>query len=431
MILIIGNGRSGKSAKELLNRNGFECVVFDDATSMTCDYIKIAKDCRLVVLSPAVRFDHPLAKIAYESGAEIVSEIELAYRFRKTNNLIVGVTGTNGKTTTVSLIDSLIEEEHHLGGNFGIAWSDFCEKSGVQILELSSFQLESTKTFKPDISVILNLAPDHIERHGTYEEYVRCKLKIFQNQKKEDFLVLNADSTEICDTISNIVPKIYWFSRKKILSKGTFILDESIFFADEKGCEKILNIDDIKLIGNHNIENVLASVCVAKLLDQRNDFIRERVISFSPPNHRLEKFAEINGVTFIDDSKGTNVDASLVAINCFEKNIIWLIGGSDKGESFERLFYNHDRIKRVILFGATRERLKESAKNVEFSNFDIFETMSEAVNHSIKISEAGDTVLLSPACASFDEFSSYIERGEFFKSRVNELRSFFEKSKIQ
>lgn len=426
MILIVGYGRSGRAAKELLERNNFECVVFDDSASNVKDFYEIAKNCRLVVLSPAVRIDHPLVSIARERGAEIVSEIELAYRFRDRSNVIVGVTGTNGKTTTVSLIDFLIEGEHHLGGNFGFAWSNFCEKKGVQILELSSFQLETISTFRPNISVILNLAPDHIERHGTYEEYVRCKFNILKNQRRDDVLVLNADSTKICDTITNIVPKIYYFSRKKILSRGAFVMNDSIYFSDGELREKVLDLADIKLIGNHNVENVLAAVCVAKLLGQRNEFIKDRVAAFSPPHHRLEKVAEVNGVTFIDDSKGTNVDASLVALNCFEENVIWLLGGSDKGEKFEDLFRSSHRIKRAILFGATRDHLCEAAKNVGFSNFEVFDSIGEAIKHSIKISVPGDTVLLSPACASFDEFSSYEERGKFFCSRVMELRSFFE-----
>lgn len=412
-VLVYGLGDSGRSAVKLLTKLGAHVFFYDDNLEYAgyVGYVRRMEEEHFdfCVLSPGVKIkDNPNIEILKGKGTVILSELDLGYLFLK--GKIIAVTGTNGKTTTVSLIYKILKDNGYdarLCGNIGVPITSVVDtnKNSVTVVEVSSFQLESSYLFRCDIGVILNVMPDHLDRHGTMQEYIDCKKKLASFTRKK--LVLNLDD-EIAKTF-NFKKKCLYFS-KKTLKKGVFLKNNQIFINKKPVC----SLNDIKLLGEKNLENVLGAV--AALSDFKGLNFRESISDFSPKSHRLEVVGQRGGAIFVDDSKATNVASTLNALSAFRgKKIILLLGGRGKNYPYDAIFQH--KIKAVVTFGEEGERISETANRygVTTANFRRFD---EAVRYACERNEGGDVVLLSPACSSFDEFSSYKERGERFKEIV-------------
>jgi UDP-N-acetylmuramoylalanine--D-glutamate ligase len=378
----------------------------------------------LIVPSPGVPADAPLLQAARAKGVPIWSEIELAYRFRQ--GKLIGITGSNGKTTTTSLIEHILRTASFptiLAGNIGTPLISCVERmthDTVTVVELSSFQLELIQEFRTDISVFLNLTPDHLDRHHTMELYSNAKARIFENQREEDFAVLNADDSATTP-LAPTRPRVYWFSRKQRAAQGAFLHGDDIVFRDDGKEEMVLKRDDVPLPGAHNLENVLAAIVAARIAGARSKAIAEGVRSFSGVEHRLEFVAEINGVRYFNDSKATNVDATLKALDSFPGRILVILGGKDKGSDYTALRTPlRERAILALLIGAAADKISnqiDGSGAIERAG-----TLEHAVEIASRAARAGDVVLLAPACASFDQFENYEHRGRVFKALVHELK---------
>jgi len=378
----------------------------------------------LIVVSPGVPVDaRPLVQ-ARTLGETVIGEIELASRFFP--GRIVAITGSNGKTTTTTLAGEIAAAggiRALVGGNIGTpAVSLVAEATPetVVVLEVSSFQLETIQTFRPQIAVALNITPDHLDRHRTFAAYVEAKARIFENQTFADFSVLNADDPTCVQLAQRSKAQVIWFSRKKEVSRGACILDGRIVFRDPRGQQEVMLVSEVPLKGAHNVENVLAAVCVGMLLDCKPDRIREAVCNFKAVEHRIEFVAAVHGVEYYNDSKATNVDATIKALESFPANIHLILGGKDKDSDYTQL--NHllrERVKQVYTIGAAAEKIEsqigDAAKIIHA------ETLQKAVKQAATSAQSGDVVLLAPACASFDQFRNYQHRGQVFKDTVRSL----------
>jgi len=380
-------------------------------------------DADLIIPSPGVPADAPLLQFARSKGVTIWSEIELAYRFLK--GRLIGITGSNGKTTTTSLIEHILRSAGFstiLAGNIGTPLISCVEKSSektVAVAELSSFQLELIEKLRPNISVFLNLTPDHLDRHHTLESYGAAKARIFQNQGESDSAVLNADDPGTTP-YAPAKPQVFWFSRKQRVAQGAFVKESEILFRREGTEEAILKLADIPLAGAHNVENVLAAVAATKLAGAESAAIAKGVRSFAGVEHRLEFVAEIGGVRFYNDSKATNVDATLKALDAFPGRILIILGGKDKGSDYTVLKAPlRERAILALLIGVAADKIeKQIAGSVAIEQAGTLERAVETAAHAAR---AGDVVLLAPACASFDQFQNYEHRGRVFKELVHQL----------
>jgi len=380
-------------------------------------------DADLIIPSPGVPADAPLLQFARSKGVTIWSEIELAYRFLK--GRLIGITGSNGKTTTTSLIEHILRSAGFstiLAGNIGTPLISCVEKSSektVAVAELSSFQLELIEKLRPNISVFLNLTPDHLDRHHTLESYGAAKARIFQNQGESDSAVLNADDPGTTP-YAPAKPQVFWFSRKQRVAQGAFVKESEILFRREGTEEAILKLADIPLAGAHNVENVLAAVAATKLAGAESAAIAKGVRSFAGVEHRLEFVAEIGGVRFYNDSKATNVDATLKALDAFPGRILIILGGKDKGSDYTVLQAPlRERAILALLIGVAADKIeKQIAGSVAIEQAGTLERAVETAAHAAR---AGDVVLLAPACASFDQFQNYEHRGRVFKELVHQL----------
>jgi len=380
-------------------------------------------DADLIIPSPGVPADAPLLQFARSKGVTIWSEIELAYRFLK--GRLIGITGSNGKTTTTSLIEHILRSAGFstiLAGNIGTPLISCVEKSSektVAVAELSSFQLELIEKVRPNISVFLNLTPDHLDRHHTLESYGAAKARIFENQGESDSAVLNADDPGTTP-YAPAKPQVFWFSRKQRVAQGAFVKESEILFRREGTEEAILKLADIPLAGAHNVENVLAAVAATKLAGAESTAIAKGVRSFAGVEHRLEFVAEIGGVRFYNDSKATNVDATLKAIDAFPGRILIILGGKDKGSDYTVLQARlRERAILALLIGVAAGKIeKQIAGSVAIEQAGTLERAVETAAHAAR---AGDVVLLAPACASFDQFQNYEHRGRVFKELVHQL----------
>jgi len=378
----------------------------------------------LIIPSPGVPSDAPLLQAARAKGITIWSEIELAYRFRK--GKLIGITGSNGKTTTTSLVEHILRSASFptiLAGNIGTPLISCVERmthDTVTVIELSSFQLELIQTFRTDISVFLNLTPDHLDRHHSLELYSKAKARIFENQGEEDFAVLNADdpgTTQLAPT----PPHVYWFSRKQRAAQGAFLRGDDIVFRNDGKEEVVLKRDEVPLPGSHNLENVLAAITTARIVGASANAVGEGVRSFAGVEHRLEFVSEINGVRYYNDSKATNVDATLKALDSFPGRILVILGGKDKGSDYTPLQAPlRERAILALLIGAATDKIAsqiDGAVAIERAG-----TLNHAVEIASQAARSGDIVLLAPACASFDQFENYEHRGRVFKALVHELQ---------
>jgi UDP-N-acetylmuramoylalanine--D-glutamate ligase len=380
-------------------------------------------DADLIIPSPGVPADAPLLQFARSKGVTIWSEIELAYHFLK--GRLIGITGSNGKTTTTSLIEHTLRNAGFstiLAGNIGTPLISCVEKSSdktITVAELSSFQLELIEKFRPSISVLLNLTPDHLDRHHTLEGYGKAKARIFENQTESDSAVLNADDPGTTP-YAPAKPQVFWFSRKQRVAQGAFVKESEILFRREGVQEAILKLTDIPLAGAHNVENVLAAVAATRLAGADATAIAKGVRSFAGVEHRLEFVAEIGGVRFYNDSKATNVDATLKALDAFPGRILVILGGKDKGSDYTVLQSPlREKAILALLIGAAADKIeKQIAGSVAIEQAGTLERAVETAAHAAR---AGDVVLLAPACASFDQFQNYEHRGRVFKELVHQL----------
>jgi len=384
---------------------------------------EILDDQELIIPSPGVPADADILKIARSKNIPVWSEIELADRFL--SGRLIGITGSNGKTTTTSLVDHILKNSGFptlLAGNIGTPLIDVVEKTTDQIItvaELSSFQLELIETFRPNISVLLNLTPDHLDRHGSIEAYAAAKARIFENQTAADFAVLNADDPA-STPYAPAKPKVFWFSRKQRVAQGAFLRGEDLVFRHDGEEEAILKQSEIPLPGAHNLENVLAAIAATRLAGAQPAQIANAIRSFAGVEHRLEFVAEHNGVRYYNDSKATNVDATLKALAAFPGCILIILGGKDKGSDYTVLQAPlREKAILALLIGAAAQKIESQiAGGVAIERAGTLDRAVEIASHR---AHSGDIVLLAPACASFDQFENYEHRGRVFKQLVHEL----------
>ncbi|AKL95627.1 UDP-N-acetylmuramoylalanine--D-glutamate ligase MurD [Clostridium aceticum] len=381
----------------------------------------------LVVVSPGIPLDIPFINKLKETNTEIIGEIELAYRFNKAP--IVAITGTNGKTTTTALTGEIFKrgrKNTFVVGNIGVAAiSKALEttEEDVMVMEVSSFQLESIEEFRPRVAAILNLTPDHLNRHKTMENYRHAKFNIFKNQRTTDYAVINYDD-EICRKASeDLSSKKLYFSRKVQLPEGVFVENSHITISYNGIKQSVINIEDIKIPGLHNLENALAATAMAFLMGIDVDVIQDTLRDFKGVTHRIEYVDTIKGIRFINDSKATNTDAAIKAIEAVNPPIILLAGGLDKASEFEDFIQTFDeKVKHVFAYGETAEKIYNTAKNLSFHHVTIVKDLEKAAVGAYNIAKEGDSILLSPACASWDMYKNFEERGEHFKKIVADLR---------
>ena len=414
-VLVYGMGISGQSACKLLHNKGACVSVYDDENrfSNIFNYVKepLLEKFDLVVVSPGIKvIGNPIITHFLVTGTLVISELDLGFLFAK--GKIVGITGTNGKTTVTCLTNEIFKTagyESYACGNIGLPLSSAIEKGdkmAVYVCETSNFQLELSKYYSPIVAVVLNLAQDHLDRHGNYSEYIRVKSKILSH-KRNQRVVLNFDDELVRTLIIN--KKVTFFS-KKILNKGVFIKNNAIYHNKTK----IISLSDIPLFGEKNIENVMASVAIATIFKIKPAVIKKAIISFRAPSHRLEYLGQVNGADVFDDSKATNISSAVSAINSLGENgLVILLGGQNKDFKFDEIFNKKLNFDEILCFGQCGAEIYECAKSYGYSPL-LFPTMKSATYYAKNNAESGQKILLSPACASFDCFKNYAERGEKF-----------------
>ncbi|MBE7080935.1 MAG: UDP-N-acetylmuramoyl-L-alanine--D-glutamate ligase [Clostridiales bacterium] len=438
--LVLGVSKSGFAVANYILSNGGKCFLYEQLSSEKIDSaisklidlgaVRVNKDnidnilpnIDVVVVSPGVPINHHVAVKSKSLGKRIIGELEFGYlQFLPT---IVGITGTNGKTTTATLIDAILIEsgaKSMLVGNVGVPLTNkVCDadSDSICVTEVSSFQLETTSSFCPHISCILNIAPDHLERHYTMENYIFLKKRIFKNQKESEYTILNYDDETVRNFSSEVKAKIKYVSLKGKI-EGAYRLENKLYYNDEF----IISEESLSLKGEHNVYNTLFAICVCKLLGIDNQSIINALINFKGVKHRMELIANIGGVDYYNDSKATNTASTITAVENMKKPTILILGGSDKGENYKELFdiIKSSSVRHVIIMGATRLKMFESAVNVGYTNITLTYDFTTAVKIAKLIATDGECVLLSPACASFDSFSSFEERGDRFRELVQEV----------
>jgi UDP-N-acetylmuramoylalanine--D-glutamate ligase len=440
-VLVVGLGKSGVASALFLKKHGAEVTVSDTKSGdelrneipVLLDHgvtvetgghgDRTFRGQDLIVVSPGVPVDAPPLVQARALGESVIGEIELAAQFLP--GPIVAITGSNGKTTTTTLAGEIMAAAGFptlVGGNIGTPAISLAERSQpetVIVLEVSSFQLETIQTFRPKVAVVLNVTPDHLDRHRTFEIYVDAKARVFENQQGSDFAVLNADDPTCVALAGRTRGSVFWFSRQKEVEQGAWVRDGNILFRDKSGQREIMQVSEIPLKGAHNLENVLAAVCASALMGCAPEKIRQAVTNFKAVEHRLEFVATIRGVDYYNDSKATNVDATIKALESFPANIHLILGGKDKGSDYTVLNdLLRQRVKRVYTMGAAAAKIESQIKGPEVVHA---ETLENAVRKANAVAVPGDVVLLAPACASFDQFKSYEHRGQVFKDIVRSL----------
>jgi UDP-N-acetylmuramoylalanine--D-glutamate ligase len=444
-VLVVGLGKSGVAAALFLQAQGARVTISDSkaepqlgkeipalldkgiVVETGAHGERTFRDQDVIVLSPGVPADTPQLQQARKYRTPIIGEVELASRFLK--GPIVAITGSNGKTTTTSLCGEILSKsgmQTQVGGNIGTPVTDLIATSTVKtynVLEVSSFQLETIESFRPSIAVILNITPDHLDRHGSFAAYAGAKERIFENQTQDDFAVLNADDTQCVEIAKRIKSKVFWFGGVERAGNGAFVRGANIYWRSPEGEElEIMPVNEIALKGAHNLENVLAGVAVAVLAGCDAKDIRRAVKEFKAVEHRLEYVDTIDGVSYYNDSKATNVDATIKALESFPKNIHLILGGKDKNSDYTVLNpLLKDRAKRVYTIGAAAEKIESHLHLPSSVPVVHAETLKNAVRLAAESAVTGDVVLLAPACASFDQFDGYEHRGRTFKELVHSL----------
>ncbi len=429
--LIVGFGKSGQSAKKFLKKRQIECEIASENDINSGEKLKnieyadrLFSGLSFIVKSPGVLNSSPLLMMAKRRKIKIIGEFELGALSLKGD--IIAVTGTNGKTTTVSIIYHLLKFEKKdvfLAGNTNFAVSSIADEtaeSSINILEASSFQLENIKNFKPHIAAILNFAPDHLNHHKNFKEYIKAKQNITKFQTKNDYLLINFDDEMLMKNLPKTKAKIYYFSTKNKVN-GCYVSGGNIYFNDGENENKLVSLKNIKLAGEHNLSNILCAILACHLQTKKQDFL-SNISSFHGVPHRIEFVKNVGGVSYYNDSKATNIASTIVATKAFKNNINLILGGSDKGYDFETLFLMLPaNVVFVSAFGETAEIIEKSAKKVHFGQITIAKTLKEAVFLCKSKAKENEIILLSPACASFDQFKNFEERGNVFKKIVEEI----------
>lgn len=442
-VLVCGMARSGISVAELVNDLGGTVTLQDLKSRENLGDVKyledkgiviysgknpddIILDQDLIIVSPGIPCDLPFIVEAEKNNIPVLSEVEISFRLCKAN--VVAITGTNGKTTTTTLVGEMFKSvfpDTAVVGNIGIPFSSEVKrlnKDDWAIAEISSFQMEKAYSFKPKISAVLNITPDHLNRHKTMETYIAMKERVFINQDSNDYLILNYDD-EVCRLMSKkAISKVMFFSSTHELDEGIYLENDNIIIKWKDLNEIVINISDLQILGLHNYENVMAAVGIAVCAGISLEKIREVLKSFKGVEHRIEYVSTVNGIDFYNDSKGTNPDASIRAVCAMIKPTVLIAGGMSKGSEFDdfiKVFNN--KIKAMVVLGETADKIAETAKKYGFTNTYKVGTLEEAVDKAYSLANTGDCVLLSPACASWDMFESYEQRGNLFKFRVHEL----------
>ena len=444
-VLIFGSGKSGIAAAELLEKQNANIFVFEGNEKQSVAEIKeksesfakaeiyvgtlpeeVMDKLDFVVLSPGVPTDLPLVNAMRDKKITIIGEIELAYQVAK--GKILAITGTNGKTTTTTLVGEILSnyfKDVKVVGNIGIPYTsvaaDTTEET-VTAAEISSFQLETVHEFHPIVSAILNITPDHLNRHHTMECYAWTKERISENQTKADTCVLNLEDKYLTDFAPECKADVVWFSSERKPSVGAYVDGEMIKYTDGTNDYDMLNVHDMNLLGKHNYENVCAAIAMTKAAGIPDDIIIEQVKKFKAVEHRIEYVATKNGVDYYNDSKGTNPEAAVKAIEAMVKPTILIGGGYDKGSEFD-LYVKafKDKVKLLVLIGQTSAKIADTCKKYGFDNIEYADSMEQVVDICAKNAVSGDAVLLSPACASWGMFDNYEQRGRIFKDLVNNL----------
>ena len=446
--LVIGSGLSGIGAVACLERTGAEVVLYDSNAALTEEAIRarlpqgsrarcvagelpedILETAETVVLSPGVPTDIPLVKALREKGAEIIGEIELGFREEK--GRVAAITGTNGKTTTTTLVGEIMKarlgpEKVFVVGNIGKPYTSECFKTTretVTVGEISSFQLETTPTFHPAVSAILNITPDHLNRHHTMEAYVAAKEHIAAMQTKDDICVLNYENAYTRSFGDRCPARVVWFSSARELEDGYYLKGDKVFRALSGRGQELLDIHrDMRLVGLCNVENVMAAIAIAEGMGVPMETILDTVREFRAVEHRIEFVATKAGVDYYNDSKGTNPDAAIQGIRAMHKPTVLIGGGYDKGSGYDEWIESFEgKVKWLVLIGQTKEMIAECARRHGFGNIRFADTFQECLELCTQLAESGDAVLLSPACASWGMFPNYEERGRLFKEYVNRL----------
>lgn len=438
-VLVVGLGRSGVASALFLQSRGAKVTVSDSKSEdqlrqeipVLLDHGIAVETGRhgertfqnqdLIVVSPGVPVDaQPLVQ-ARALGEQVIGEVELASEFLP--GPLVAITGSNGKTTTTTLVGEILAKSGMktlVGGNIGTPAISLIEKATPEtsiVLEVSSFQLETIRSFRPKVAVVLNVTPDHLDRHRTFEAYANAKARIFENQQSDDFAVLNADDPTCVDMAARTKAQVFWFSRKREVGQGAFVRKATVHLRRNGAEHEVMPVSEIPLKGSHNVENVLAAICAGEVMGCTPESIRAAVREFKAVEHRLEYVATVRGVEYYNDSKATNVDATVKALESFPGNIHLILGGKDKGSDYTVLNpLLRERVKFVYTIGAAAEKIQKhiaGATKIVSSG-----TMDAAIKQASGAAHPGDIVLLAPACASFDQFNNYEHRGKVFKELV-------------
>ena len=445
-ILVIGMARSGIAAAELLLTHGAIPVLsdkrnldafegkLDPLVGTACEF-RLGEDAAAllsevegVVISPGVPIDAPVAEAAKSQGIPLVGELELAFSYLQGE--VLALTGTNGKTTTVTLLGKIFENTGRtafVAGNIGYPLSAVAlesKKDDVVVTEVSSFQLESIKTFRPKVAALLNIAEDHLNRHGTMAQYAKLKRRLFENQQETDVAVLNLDDPVVAEMASRLKSRVVYFSRTQPVEEGACVENGKVVWCENGEKRLICDVDAILIPGPHNLENALAATAMAITMGIPGPVIRHTLQTFPGVEHRIETVREFEGVTYINDSKGTNADSTMKAVQSMKVPTVLILGGCDKQMDFRPLCVEiqaSDMIHHVVVLGETAEQINRSLLAVGYGAISRAGSLEEAIAQSRAVAKNGGNVLLSPACASFDMFQDYEHRGRVFKELVNQL----------
>lgn len=445
-VLVIGTGISGIGAAGLLTQAGAHVLLYEGRETATVQEIEeklppgltaqirigtipdpAEEKISLVVPSPGVPVKAPVLQCYYEAGIPVWGEIELAYRFAK--GRLCAITGTNGKTTTTALTGEIVKSYYSsvfVVGNIGFPYTEsalLTDENSVTITEISSFQLETTEGFHPEVSAVLNITPDHLDRHGTMEEYQRVKGKIAQNQTRQEICVLNYDNTYTRQLGEQCPASVFYFSSQKKLEKGLYLEDEAIWLADAQGKKRLMGIYEMNLVGMCNVENVMAAIAITMSLDVPMELILKAIKEFKAVEHRIEYVAVKRGVVYYNDSKGTNPDAAIQGIRAMVRPTVLLAGGYDKQSEYDEWIQSFDgKVKCLVLIGQTADKIEACARKHGITEIERADSYEQALRICTERASEGDAVLLSPACASWGMFPNYEIRGNLFKDYVNSLK---------
>ena len=443
-VMVVGTGISGIGAVDLLNKVGADCILYDGNEKLDRQKVQeklgdnkaeiiigafdeaLLSRIDLLVISPGVPIDSPIVLTFKNAGIPVWGEIELAYNYDK--GKIIAITGTNGKTTTTALTGEIMADHYddvRVVGNIGIPYTSMVQgttEETVTVAEISSFQLETIHEFRPHVSAILNITPDHLNRHHTMENYIKAKEDITKNQTADDFCVLNYEDEVLRNFAEKCPAKVIFFSSRRVLDEGFYLDGEEIMYAHDNKTDRVINVNDLNLLGRHNYENVMAACAMSVSIGVPMDKIVEVLKTFKAVEHRIEYVTEKRGVRFYNDSKGTNPDAAIQGIRAMNRPTLLIGGGYDKQSEYDEWIEAFDgKVKELVLIGQTADKIEACAKKHGFNNIVKKETFEDAITYCYDHAVSGDAVLLSPACASWGMFPNYEERGRIFKEIVNGL----------